>query len=650
MQSQSRFKSRWSRELGIITFAFLTAMSVIPASSAQTKKPTPSRVNALPDFIQTSLDFRALNNGDWLILDKKSLRLLTANGLERASYKVRAKHFDLRENDNHALAVLIDSDTQHALPIRVEGGKLKLAMEMPAPTSSLESSCLFRDAQQLMHLFVIAKDGHAQQWLLDTAKPRLVRNMALPANVKFCEVDDQTETLYANEEHFGLWAYSAQSESSVARNAVLLRQPYGRLKSGAHTIQGVRGGIAVLDEAGTNVSVLKNAQQEWKLAENLSKKNYANWPKEAGLLRSNETDKEITFYLRDDNKKSWFALSAKSLAKNSSSKLKDEPIPVLIPQAQTEEMSRLGDAADDPAIWQHPTDSKLSRILGTNKKQGLLVYDLEGKQTQLLEVGRLNNVDVRQNIRWQDSSSDVAISTQRDDNSLVVFDIDANGMVMETSRIATGMDKIYGTCLYQPNRGGLEAFVNDKDGLVQHWRIERKNGSYVGTQLRHFKIATQPEGCVVDDKNARLFIGEEKRGVWLANADVATNTSDNKPLQLIAKVDQHLHADVEGLALYHGKQASYLVVSSQGDSSYVIYDAQAPFAYRGKFRIGFNTVRGIDGSSETDGLEISSANFGGPYEDGILIVQDGHKHLPVGAQNFKYIDWKQIAQALRLTY
>ncbi|MFZ6801809.1 phytase [Undibacterium sp. Di24W] len=650
MQNQNRIKSKCWRGLGIIALTFLSAGMVLPASSAQTIKPTPNAIKALPNFIQTSLDFRALRSGDWLVLDKKALRLLTADGLERASYKVRAKHFDLRENDNHALAVLIDSDTQHALPIQVQDGKLRLAMEMPAPSSSLESSCLFRDAQQLTHLFVIAKDGHAQQWLLDAAKPRLVRNMALPANVKFCEVDDQTETLYINEEHFGLWAYSAQSESSVARRAVLLRQPYGRLLSGAHTIQGISGGIAVLDEAGTSISVLRAAQQEWKLAENLSKKNYATWPQHAGLLRSHETAKTITFYLRDDDKKSWFALNAKSLAKNSSSKQKDEVIPVLIPQAQTEEMSRLGDAADDPAIWRHPKDSKLSRVLGTNKKQGLLVYDLEGKQTQLLEVGRLNNVDVRQNIQWQDSNSDVAISTQRDDNSLVVFDIDANGMVKETSRIATGMEKIYGTCLYQPNRGGLEAFVNDKDGLVQHWRIERKNGTYVGTQLRHFKIATQPEGCVVDDKNARLFIGEEKRGVWLANADAATNTSDNKPLQLIAKVDQHLHADVEGLALYHGKQASYLLVSSQGDSSYVIYDAQAPFAYRGKFRIGFNTSRGIDGSSETDGIEVSSANFGAPYEDGIFIVQDGHKHLPDGAQNFKYIDWKQIARALRLTY
>jgi 3-phytase len=186
--------------------------------------------------------------------------------------------------------------------------------------------------------------------------------------------------------------------------------------------------------------------------------------------------------------------------------------------------------------------------------------------------------------------------------------------------------------------------VNDKDGVVQHWRIERKNGKYQGTQLRQLKIATQPEGCVVNDKNGQLFVGEEKRGVWLTNADAAQAS----PLKLIAKVGERLHADVEGLALYHSKQATYLVVSSQGDNSYIIYDAQAPFRYRGKFRIGFNIEKNIDGSSETDGLEVSSANFGSNYEDGILIVQDGHKRLPDGAQNFKYVDWKQIAKALQL--
>ncbi|MBC3806792.1 phytase [Undibacterium seohonense] len=635
MQTQKKTHSQqWQRTL--CAAMLITTALTVNTSSANSPAPT------LPEFVKSSLDFRQLNNGDWLILDKKSLRLLSASGVELTSMKVRAKQFDVRESANYALAALIDSDTQNVLPIRIQQAQFQLQTSLPAATSALESSCLYRDQQQLMHLFVIAKSGHAQQWILEDNQARLVRNLALPANAKSCEVDDRTETLYVNEEDFGVWAYAAQSESHAARGAVELRQPYGRLQHGAHAIHAMQNGIAILDAAGSNISLSTStsAKQDWKINKQFSKKTHAAWPQKAGILRSVDTPGKRNLFLRDDSKKTWIAIT--SLASKVSPVT--AAIPVLLPQAQTEEMSRLGDAADDPAIWRHPLDSQQSRILGTNKKQGLLVYDMQGKQTQLLEVGRLNNVDVRQQIQWQDGVSDIAIATQRDDHSLVIFDIDQNGSVREVSRIATGLKDIYGTCLYQPSRGGLEAFVNDKDGVVQHWRIERKNSAYQGTQLRQMKIATQPEGCVVDDKNARLFIGEEKRGVWLTNADVMQAS----PLKLIAKVGEQLHADVEGLALYHGKKETYLVVSSQGDNSYVIYDAQAPFRYRGKFRIGFNIEKGIDGSSETDGLEVSSASFGTGYEDGILVVQDGHKHLPDGAQNFKYINWKQIAKALQL--
>lgn len=634
MQNLTFFQTQWRRAVQASVLAGVALISNFASANPSTQ------VKQLPDFVKTSLDFRSLANGDWLVLDKKALRLLSPTGMERANMKVRAKHFDLRENTDHALAVLINSDTQNVLPIRIQQGQFQLQTKLPVATAALDASCLFRDQQQLMHLFLIAKSGHAQQWVLEGNQPRLVRNLALPANAKSCEVDDQTETLYVNEEDFGVWAYSAQSESSAARQAVQLRHPHGQLQQGAQAMHVFSSGIAVLDEAGKNIFLSAPIKQDWKITKHFSNKTLAAWPQQTGNFRALELGGKTNFYLRDDSKKTWIHVTSLSRKKETS----QEIIPVLIPQAQTEEMQRLGDAADDPAIWRHPVDGQLSRVLGTNKKQGLLVYDLQGRQTQLLEVGRLNNVDVRQQIQWHDGVSDIAIATQRDDLSLVIFDIDSRGTVSEVSRIATGLENIYGTCLYQPNHGGLEAFVNDKDGLVQHWRIERKNGTYQGTKLRQLKLATQPEGCVVDDKNARLFIGEEKRGVWLTNADAA----QPNPLQLIAKVGDRLHADVEGLALYHGKRATYLIVSSQGDNSYIIYDAQAPFRYRGKFRLGFNIEKNIDGSSETDGLEVSSANFGTNYEDGILIVQDGHKRLPDGAQNFKYLDWKQIAKALQL--
>ena len=67
-----------------------------------------------------------------------------------------------------------------------------------------------------------------------------------------------------------------------------------------------------------------------------------------------------------------------------------------------------------------------------------------------------------------------------------------------------------------------------------------------------------------------------------------------------------------------------------------------------RLRIGINVAAGIDGSSETDGLEVSSANFGGPYAKGMLVIQDGYKRLPDGPQNFKYVAWADIAAALQL--
>jgi 3-phytase len=48
---------------------------------------------------------------------------------------------------------------------------------------------------------------------------------------------------------------------------------------------------------------------------------------------------------------------------------------------------RVGDdAADDPAVWIHPTHPEMSLILGTNKKGGLAVYNLEGKEVAYLSL------------------------------------------------------------------------------------------------------------------------------------------------------------------------------------------------------------------------------------------------------------------------
>ena len=54
----------------------------------------------------------------------------------------------------------------------------------------------------------------------------------------------------------------------------------------------------------------------------------------------------------------------------------------------------------------------------------------------------------------------------------------------------------------------------------------------------------------------------------------------------------------------------YLVVSSQGNNSYALFDRRSPHQYRGSVAIGHNSAKGIDGTSDTDGIAVTSAHLG----------------------------------------
>ncbi len=319
---------------------------------------------------------------------------------------------------------------------------------------------------------------------------------------------------------------------------------------------------------------------------------------------------------------------------------------IVLPSAQTQPVRAQGDAADDPAIWVHPRQGARSRVLGTDKKRGLAVYDLQGRERQFLPVGRINNVDLRQGLRYGRQRLDLAVATQRDENALLLFGVaPQDGRVRELARLPTGLDDIYGLCVGRNADGGLDAFANDKDGRVRQLRLQRdeRSGGWRAALLREFRLPSQPEGCVVDEARQQLFVGEEKRGIWR----VALDREAGEPVLAIA-LGEALQADVEGMAIHASAQGRWLVVSSQGSDSYAVYAADAPHALRGSFRIGINAALGIDGVSETDGLDVTAADLGGPYREGLLVVQDGRKRLPQGRQNFKLLPWRGVAQALGL--
>jgi len=312
---------------------------------------------------------------------------------------------------------------------------------------------------------------------------------------------------------------------------------------------------------------------------------------------------------------------------------------------ETDPVASGDDAADDPAIWVHPDDASRSLVLGTDKQAGLEVYDLQGRRQQFIRAGLTNNVDLRYLTRSDVGGtawSAIAAASNRSNNSVSLFAIDRAGQVtwLRSSEIDTGLTEPYGLCMFR-NAAGLQLFVNDTNGRYQQWLLETASGgasveplSVRATLLREFAVSSQPEGCVADDARERLFVGVENEGIY---AFPASHTESPTQTTVMEIDDSILAADVEGMSLYVAGDAGYLVVSSQGNFSYAVYDRLPPFAYRGSFMVADRPDGSVDGAQETDGLDVSSVPLGSQFERGLLVVQDGFNTLPDATQGFKYI-------------
>ncbi|WP_239990620.1 MULTISPECIES: phytase [unclassified Pseudomonas] len=580
--------------------------------------------------------------------NRDGLLLLDAEGAELARFKGNFSSLDTRAAGRQVLVASLDNDRQQALLVSLDPQSRQWGqpLYLPARDFPVNGLCLYRDEASNLFLFLVGEEGKGEQWLVGagarlSATAQRVRGVPLPPAAQFCQVDDGANQLLVNEENVGWWAYPAHPEAQVERRPVAMRAPFGDIAKAAGAMALVPGGVLALDPKAARLHLYQQGDQQ---GEGWSPRANLNLPglKEPENLAVQASAKGLQILLRDDDdgqvyqgRLDWQATPV--------------PLAPVLPNvpalSQSEPVGRQGDAADDPAIWIHPRQPALSRVLGTNKKQGLLAYDLQGKLLQELPVGRLNNVDLRANFKLGTQVVDLAVASNRDHNSLSLFSIDrASGELREAGEIPTPLKEIYGICLFQPASGELYAFANGKDGRFLQYRLSAADGRVQGELVRQFKVDSQPEGCVADDQRQRLFLGEEDVGVWAvdARADQPAN------LASVIKVGPQLHADVEGLALYQSETHDYLVISSQGNDSYVLLDAEPPFASRGAFRVGLNAAAGIDGASETDGLEVTSANLGGPWSQGLLVVQDGRKRMPEQTQNFKFVPWAEVARALQL--
>lgn len=307
---------------------------------------------------------------------------------------------------------------------------------------------------------------------------------------------------------------------------------------------------------------------------------------------------------------------------------------------ETEPMPHSGDAADDPAIWINPQDPAQSTIIGTDKQGGLAVYDLSGKQLQYLADGQMDNVDLRDGFTLGGQPVALVTAGNRKDNSLAVYKVNPRTRQLENAaaRKLTHGIQVYGSCMYRSAKTSkVYYFATSKSGDVEQWELFDSSGKVDAKKVRNFKVGTTVEGCVADDELGHFYVSEEAVGIWKYGAEPDSGATRTQ----VAKVgDGHLVADVEGLAIAYGKDGKgLLMASSQGNHSYVVYRREGNNEFVKKFRVGQGT---LDGAEETDGIDVTTANLGPAFPQGVFVAHDGFNDK--GNQNFKLVPLQAIVK------
>lgn len=547
-------------------------------------------------------------------------------------------------------------------------------VETSIPHSGL---CMYRSTfTDTFYFFINSDDGDVEQWALDGSSGEitasLARELSVGSDTEGCTIDDELANFFISEEEVALWRYGAEPEDGNSRAIVDVIGPHIDEQIEGLTVYMGADGMGYLigaDEAGSAYVVYTRDGSEFigefqigegdtDAVEEPGGIDVINVPMGAfdtGLFVSADD-------ANDDGNNNFKLVPFGDIADALGLELDTEASPrgvmtnltgvaLVVADGETIPVPSGADAADDPAIWIHPTDPSQSLILGTDKTAGLVTYNLDGSIFQVLNVGNVNNVDLRYNFPLGDRRVAIVTATNRTDNTIEVWAINDETRELESVRgeAYVGVDamrEVYGHCMYHsPISGKYYAFPNGTNGTaVQLELVVNADGLVDLVPVRTLAVETQTEGCVADDELAVFYLGEEGRGIWRYDAEPDGSTDGT----LIAETDGNpLTADVEGLSIYYGSMGDgYLIASSQGSSHFVVYD-RVDNSLVGVFQIIESPT--VDGVSGTDGFDVTNFPLGDAYPEGLFVTQDDRNILPDDNQNFKLVSWATIAAALDLT-
>ncbi len=611
------------------------------------------------------------------IFSLRGVRLQTVPAGEAVSLDVR--HDVGLAGGAGALIVSSDVTTQTLRFWRLTNGALT---EVGAAGESLgyavEGVCFARNPRDgALYVVGVGDGGEIDQRLVYTdAEGRIAsrpaRRLALPSPLKFCVADDRTGDLYVAEEAVGLWRFPSDPEAEAipelvdavglgriteelgglalidggegARHLVASDASSGRLfvydREAGHAFLGAVTPTGARGEAIAGPGGLSAVSQA--LAGG-----FAN-----GALVVTDEDAEGGGNYKLVPVGALLAAVERPIGQPQPlAPAAPERMPAVTARVETPEVAGFGDAADDPAIWVNEADPAASLVVGTDKTGGLYLYDMRGQVVQHLTDGKMNNVDLRDGVRVDGEEIVLVAASDRTHKTIALYRLDTQArrlIDIADGPQPTGQGDPYGLCLYRDPAGETFVFISDSNGEKRQWRlVDAGEGRVRAERVRDFAFSSQVEGCVADDETGVLYVAEEDVGLWRLSA-APDGGSAMESVQAIAD-NPALRDDLEGVGLYDlGGGRGYIVVSSQGNDSYAVYRREGDQAYLGSFVVVADGPAGIDGISETDGLEVTSRNLGPGFEHGAMIGQDGRNLLPNERQNFKYVSWTDIARALNL--
>ena len=314
--------------------------------------------------------------------------------------------------------------------------------------------------------------------------------------------------------------------------------------------------------------------------------------------------------------------------------------------------------SDDPALWINKEEPSKSLIIGTDKETdgAIYVFNLEGKiieEKTVRNIKRPNNVDVEYGLMLNGTLTDIAVTAERETNSIRVFSlpdmkpVDNGGIAVfagEELRAPMGLS------LYKrPADGAIYAIVSRKEGPAENylWQYLLKddgNGNVSAEKVREFGQYSgikEIEAIAVDDQLGYVYYSDEQYGIRKYFADPDAPDAD-KELGII--FTQDYWEDNEGISIYPlDEKTGYILVSDQSANRFRIYtregtpavvDLEDPEDNEPANPHLHKLIKIVNVSTNnSDGSEVANVNLGPNFPNGIFVAMSDDKTFQIYSWN-----------------